>query len=85
MSGQVLTIIAPRKQGVHAHASDLRILRNRSGQLWLGMPSYSIPDGRNFRYEQTVELSRELKRAVEDAVLGEYECSAGQQTAGGAR
>jgi DNA-binding cell septation regulator SpoVG len=54
--------------------SDIRILRNRQGQLWVAMPSRSVNDGsRSFQYLPQVELGRNLQRMVEDAVLDEYE------------
>lgn len=87
MNVHVKNITPPRKLNILAHASvelelegerivvsDLRVLRNRSGELWVGLPSIAIPDGaRNYHYEPCVELSRELKRAVEDKVLAAYE------------
>jgi hypothetical protein len=54
---------------------DARVLRNKHGQLWLAMPSYSIQiaGGRGFDYLPAVVLSTTLKRAVEDAVLPAFE------------
>jgi DNA-binding cell septation regulator SpoVG len=54
---------------------DARVLRNRNGQLWLAMPSYSTPanGGRGYDYLPAVILSTALKRAVEDAVLPPFE------------
>jgi DNA-binding cell septation regulator SpoVG len=53
---------------------DARVLRNKHGQLWLAMPSYSFPSS-NGRYEYcpAVLLSIQLKRDVEDAVLPTFE------------
>lgn len=87
MQVNVKSIITPRKGGIFAHVaveiqleeqrillSDLRVLQNKSGEHWVGMPSVAIQDGgKSYHYEPVVELSRELKRAVEDAVLGAYE------------
>lgn len=87
MNVHVKNITPPRKLNILAHASveieledqrivvsDLRVLRNRSGELWVGLPSIAIPDGgKAYHYEACIELSRELKRAVEDAVLSSYE------------
>jgi DNA-binding cell septation regulator SpoVG len=81
MKVNLLEVSSPRKQSALASVKveladaegnvvtidDLRVLRNRQGQLWVAMPTYSLPDGKSFRYEQTVMLSRELKRQVEDA------------------
>ncbi len=53
---------------------DARVLRNRHGQLWLAMPSYSIPaNGKTYDYLPAVILSAKLKREVEDVVLPAYE------------
>lgn len=54
---------------------DARVLRNRHGQLWLAMPSYSVPanGGRGYDYLPAVTLSTTVKRAVEDAVLPAFE------------
>ena len=50
-----------------------RILRNKQGNLWLAMPSYSIPSGKGYEYLPVVTLSRELRRRAEDAALAAYE------------
>ena len=54
---------------------DARVLRNRHGQLWLAMPSYSVAanGGRGYDYLPAVILSTLLKRTVEDAVLPAFE------------
>jgi DNA-binding cell septation regulator SpoVG len=54
---------------------DARILRNKHGQLWLAMPSYSVPasNGRSYDYLPAVILSTKLKRELEDAVLPAFE------------
>jgi len=54
---------------------DARVLRNKHGQLWLAMPSYSVQasGGRGYDYLPAVILSTALKRAVEDAVLPAFE------------
>src|SRR5438445_826464 len=95
MTIKVLSILPPRKNGVLAHIaveveleqqritlSDLRVLQNKSGELWVGMPSVAVQDGgKSYHYEPVVELSRELKRQVEDCVLVSYERWSSQQTA----
>jgi DNA-binding cell septation regulator SpoVG len=95
MQVNVKSLLPPRKSGILAHAtveielegqriilSDLRVLQNKSGELWVGMPSVAIQDGgKAYHYEPVVELGRELKRAVEDTVLARYEEWAKQQTA----
>jgi hypothetical protein len=54
---------------------DARVLRNKHGQLWLAMPSYSVPanGGRSYDYFPAVIMSTKLKREVEDAVLPAFE------------
>lgn len=63
---------------------DARILRNKHGQLWLAMPSYSVPmnGGRGYDYLPAVILSAALKRSVEDAVLPAFEAWEREQRAG---
>ena len=63
---------------------DSRVLRNKHGQLWLAMPSYSVPmtGGRGYDYLPAVILSTGLKRAVEDAVLSAFEVWEREQAAG---
>jgi len=63
---------------------DARVLRNKHGQLWLAMPSYSVPmtGGRGYDYLPAVILSTGLKRAVEDAVLPAFEAWEREQAAG---
>lgn len=54
--------------------SDLRILQNRQGQVWVAMPSRSVSDGgRSFQYVPLIEPSRQLQRKIEDAVLAAFE------------
>ena len=62
---------------------DARVLRNKHGQLWLAMPSYSVPsaNGRSYDYLPAVILSTKLKRDVEDAVLPAFEEWDKQQSA----
>jgi hypothetical protein len=63
---------------------DARVLRNKYGQLWLAMPSYSAPmnGGRGYDYLPAVIFSAALKRAVEDAVLPAFEAWEREQAAG---
>ncbi len=63
---------------------DARVLRNRHGQLWLAMPSYSVPssNGRSYDYLPAVILSTKVKRDVEDAVLPAFEAWEREQAAG---
>lgn len=51
-----------------------RVLRNRSGEMWVGYPSQSVHafDGAQ-RYLPTLDFSKELQRRISDAVLAEFE------------
>jgi hypothetical protein len=62
---------------------DARVLRNKHGQFWVAMPSYSIPaaGGRSYDYLPAVVLSTKLKREVEDAVLPAFEAWECEQVA----
>lgn len=62
---------------------DARVLRNKHGQLWLAMPSYSVPanGGRGYDYLPAVTLSTTVKRAAEDVVLPAFERWEQEQTA----
>lgn len=54
--------------------SDVRILQNKQGQLWVAMPSRSVNDGgRSFQYIPQIEPNRRLLRKIEDAVLAAFE------------
>ena len=83
---EVLSVNPPRKASLLATAKirltfdegyiveidDVRILQNNRGELWIAMPTYSVQDGRNYRYEKTVEMSKDLHRRIEQAVLDAY-------------
>jgi DNA-binding cell septation regulator SpoVG len=62
---------------------DARVLRNKHGQLWVAMPSYSVPsaNGRSYDYLPAVILSTKLKREVEDNVLPAFETWEREQAA----
>ncbi len=84
---EVVSIVPPRKPSCLAEATakiiledgeffviaDLRILKNRNAQTWVALPTYSVKEGAGWRYEATVELSRGLRRQLEDAVIAAYE------------
>jgi DNA-binding cell septation regulator SpoVG len=54
--------------------SDIRILENKQGQVWVAMPSRSVSEaGRSFQYIPQIEPSRQLHRKIEDAVLAAFE------------
>jgi hypothetical protein len=62
---------------------DARILKNKLGEHWLAMPSYSIQlgPGRGYDYQPAVILSGKLKRSVEDCVLSAFEKWQSKQSA----
>jgi DNA-binding cell septation regulator SpoVG len=65
---------------------DVRVLRNRQGELWVSLPTRSVralSSSREYQYLPVVTLSRLLKRQVEDAVLAEYQVRGASN--GGAR
>jgi DNA-binding cell septation regulator SpoVG len=64
--------------------SDIRILQNKQGQIWVAMPSRSVSDsGRSFQYIPQIESNRQLRRKIEDAVLTAFEeWKLSQSTAG---
>jgi DNA-binding cell septation regulator SpoVG len=84
---EVLAIGPPRKSSYLAESSvkitledgesfviaDLRIIRNKNTQLWVAMPTYSIKDGAAWKYLASIELSRRLRRQLEDVVIAAYE------------
>jgi len=64
----------------HAH-----VLRNRQGERWVAMPSYSVQlGGGRYEYFPAVTFSLKLKRAVEDVILPAFDAWQIQQ-AGGTR
>jgi DNA-binding cell septation regulator SpoVG len=84
-------IAAPRKSSALASATveitfeghtltigDWRVLRNRTGELWVAPPSYAIPEGRSFHYENTFETDRVLLARIQGAVLDAYEAQRAQ-------
>jgi hypothetical protein len=53
---------------------DARILRNKSGELWVGFHSQTFPDAEGkIAYIPTIEFSPGLKRRISDEVLKMYE------------
>jgi DNA-binding cell septation regulator SpoVG len=54
--------------------SDIRVLQNKQGQIWVAMPSRSMNEGgRSFQYLAQVEANRPLNRKIEDSVLAAFE------------
>jgi DNA-binding cell septation regulator SpoVG len=62
--------------------SDLRLLRNRAGKLWVGMPTIGTkgPDG--WAYKNVVQVSRELHGEIEREVIDQFEESERQAPRG---
>jgi hypothetical protein len=73
--------LAVENSGDSITTDDARVLRNKQGQLWVAMLSYSVPAAvrRGYDYSPAILLSVPLKRAVEDAVLLAYETWAREQ------
>lgn len=67
-----LTFGEPGQANV-VEVDDIRVLKNHRQETWIALPTYSVQDGRNYRYEKTVDVSRGLLRQVETAVLDAYE------------
>lgn len=66
--------------------SDIRILQNKQGQIWVAMPSRSVSDsGRSFQYIPQIESNRQLRRKIEDAVLMAFEQWKQSQSEAGVR
>ena len=53
--------------------NDGRILRNKAGQLWFSLPTFSIAVGRSYEYKPSAELSPALHQQVASAALDEFE------------
>jgi DNA-binding cell septation regulator SpoVG len=68
------TVVLSDVDGDSLVISDVRILQNKQGQVWVAMPSRSVSDGgRSYQYVPVLEAVRQLQRKIEDAVLSEYE------------
>ena|ERR1700688_1879905 len=57
---------------------DVRVLRNRSGKLWVGFPTQTTRDFEGMKYVPDMDFSRDLRRRISDAVLAEYERDAAE-------
>jgi DNA-binding cell septation regulator SpoVG len=54
--------------------SDIRVLQNKQGQMWVAMPNRSVSDGgRSFQYVPQIEPNKPLNRKIEDSVLTAFE------------
>jgi len=52
---------------------DARVLRNRSGELWVAFPTQSMRDFEGAqKYIPIIEFSKDLRRRISDTVLAEY-------------
>jgi DNA-binding cell septation regulator SpoVG len=68
------TVVLTDTDGDSLVISDIRILRNRQGQVWVAMPCRSVTDGgRSFQYFPQIEPNRQLNRKIEDSVLAAFE------------
>jgi DNA-binding cell septation regulator SpoVG len=54
--------------------TDLRVLENKHGEIWVAMPSRAISDGgKSYRYVSLVESNVQLRRKITEIVLAEFE------------
>jgi DNA-binding cell septation regulator SpoVG len=68
------TVVLSDASGDSFVISDVRVLQNKQGQVWVAMPSRSVTDGgRSYQYLPVLEPVRQLQRKIEDAVLAEFE------------
>jgi len=52
---------------------DARVLRNRSGELWVAFPTQSMRDFEGAqKYIPILDFSKDLRRRISDAVLEEF-------------
>jgi DNA-binding cell septation regulator SpoVG len=51
---------------------DARVLRNRSGELWVGFPTQNVRDFEGMKFLPILDFSRDLRHRISDAVLAEY-------------
>jgi DNA-binding cell septation regulator SpoVG len=52
---------------------DVRVMRNRSGDLWICFPSTPVHDFEGIKYVPDMHFSKDLKRRITDIVLAEFE------------
>jgi DNA-binding cell septation regulator SpoVG len=52
---------------------DARVLRNRSGELWVGFPTQNVRDFEGMKFLPILDFSRDLRHRISDAVLAAYE------------
>jgi DNA-binding cell septation regulator SpoVG len=60
------------EEGHAIDIDDIRVLRNSRGELWTALPTHSVKNNREYRYEKTVDCSRGLWRKIDDAVQDAY-------------
>jgi DNA-binding cell septation regulator SpoVG len=59
---------------------DARVLRNRSGELWVAFPTQSMRDFEGAqKYIPILDFSKDLRRRISDTVLAEYNGVRGAQ------
>lgn len=59
---------------------DARVLRNRSGELWVAFPTQSMRDFEGAqKYIPILDFSKDLKRRISETVLAEYDGVLGAQ------
>jgi DNA-binding cell septation regulator SpoVG len=59
---------------------DARVLRNRSGELWVAFPTQSMRDFEGAqKYLPILEFSKNLRQRISDTVLAEYDSVRGAQ------
>lgn len=59
-------------EGFSLKVSDLRIIRNRAGVLWVAFPDHPIKRERGCDYLLTVEPDAVLSKHISEAVLAEF-------------
>jgi DNA-binding cell septation regulator SpoVG len=52
---------------------DARVLRNRSGEKWVGFPTENVKDFEGWKYLPILDFSRDLRSRISNAVLKEFE------------
>jgi hypothetical protein len=65
-------IVQIEMEGFSLKVSDLRIIRNRAGVLWVAFPDHPIKRERGCDYLLTIEPDAVLAKHISDAVLAEF-------------
>ena len=54
--------------------TDLCVLKNKQGQVWVAMPNRSVSEGgRPYKYISLFESNKQLRRKITDSVLSDFE------------